>query len=198
VTGERVKSRPDKGRPLSPARFLPLLLAAADDTRIEPQAGVVDEDPTVDLSDVDLGDAAFDDVFRGAREIERDLEVFREVIERAERQHPEHLVALRHDRSDRTDAAVAAARDDDLALSEGGPPGEIDELLRVSRDADIRLRADGTKRLPDARGRFAIARAFGGEVENDRHGVRIARRESFSTRGARLRPVPLSGDTGHF
>ena len=100
---------PTRARPIAEA--VPLLppLALAHNRWVDAEAGVVDEDAAVDLGGVHARDAPGEQSARGLFEVEREAEVFGEVVERAEREHAERLVRVDEQGGDRADRAVAAA-----------------------------------------------------------------------------------------
>src|SRR5205085_12175103 len=87
--GER---RAEEGRPLAAAQTLAQLVSAAHDARVESEARIVDEDTAVDLAHVHRTDSPLADAARRLPDCERDAQVFREVVERAERQDAERLL----------------------------------------------------------------------------------------------------------
>jgi hypothetical protein len=72
-------NRTRKCPPFAPARLL-LLLALPNDARVDPQAGIVQENVPINLPYVYLFDMTVDDAFNRALEIHRDAQIFGEVI----------------------------------------------------------------------------------------------------------------------
>src|ERR671931_677162 len=156
--GER---RPEEGRPLAAPQALPQLLPAAYDARVEAEARIVDEDPAVHLAHVHRTDAPLADAARGLLDGERDAEVFREVVERAERQDAERLPRPREQRGHRAHRPVAAARDDGARAVRERATREAGDLLAPARQADAGLDAARAERAGDGPydlGRFVRAR----------------------------------------
>jgi hypothetical protein len=88
-----------------------LLFAVAHDVGIDAEAGVVQEDAAIDLAHIDLGRHALHRIGHGLVQIERNLQVLGEVVQRPQRQHAQpHRRAGQH-RGHRVDGAVAAAGD---------------------------------------------------------------------------------------
>jgi hypothetical protein len=93
---------------LAPERF-PFL----DDVGVDTNRGVVDEDAIVHRTDIDRPDLRGSYHADGLGQAERQAEIFREVIERAERENPERRGRIDDPRGNTADRPIAAAGDDD-------------------------------------------------------------------------------------
>jgi hypothetical protein len=111
-----------------------------DDRRIEPEDRIVDEDLAVDVADVERAHCPLRQELHRGRELDRDPEVAREVVEGAQGEHAEGDVAADQSGGDRTDRAVAAAGRNDLR---SGGDGFLSRLLRLlaGDETDVRLQA---------------------------------------------------------
>src|SRR5690606_16655331 len=107
---------------------------AVDDARIQPQAGIVDENPAVDLSDIDLRYPARDENLRGLFQIQGNAEILGEMIERAEREYAQPLSGLGEHGGDGIDRAVTAPRRYRIRIFAQGMPRQIGNLIAAVRD----------------------------------------------------------------
>ena len=105
-----------------------LLLPIAHDMRIEAEAGIVQENAPVDDADIDVDHVRRRDRAHGFGGVEGDTQVFREVIERAERQHAKRRVTPCEHRSDGVQRTVPAGCHHRRWFVSHGIPGELDEL----------------------------------------------------------------------
>ncbi len=96
----------------APAEALPLQVAVDDHQRIKADRAVVDEDPVVHLTDVDLLVRSARDQPRGFVEVGRNAKVAREMIERAEREDSEQRLGPDDSRGGGADRPVSATDDD--------------------------------------------------------------------------------------
>ena len=105
-SAERVHRRPRKGRPFS--EFEPHLLrdAAVHNVRINSKTGVVDEDAAIYFANINRRDMMLDNRAHSAREIEWNVQIFCEVIERAEWQHPKKFSLAAGQQTPRSRAQV--------------------------------------------------------------------------------------------
>src|SRR5256714_7869445 len=160
VAAQDRERRAEEGRPLAAPAPLAQLLAPVHDARVEAEARIVDEDLAVDLAHVDRDDAPLADAARGLTRVERDFQVLREVVERAEREHAERTVSASERRSDRADRAVASASDDRARAVRDRAPRELRQLRALARDRQACLdAARGEGFRYSARGSVLRARA---------------------------------------
>jgi hypothetical protein len=89
---ERLDGRPKKGGPLPARQAFLLSLAARNDLRVDAETRIVDEDPPVHFARVDGSRVPCFDRLHRSLEIERDAEVFGEMIQRANREDAQNLV----------------------------------------------------------------------------------------------------------
>ena len=115
-----------------------------DEIRIDADRGIVDEDLAVDVGEIDTARMALGDGRGGCLDLERDVKVLREMVERAERQHAEPHVRAGEGRRRRADGPVAAARDHRVDLpaprachGRGERRGETAPLDPLQRDMNI-------------------------------------------------------------
>ena len=106
--------------------------------RVEAEDRVVDEDLAVDLADVESAHAAAPQELHGRRQIDRDAEVAREMVESPEGQDAERHVPADQGRGDRPDRAVAAAGRDDLGAGGQSLVSRLHRLL-AGNEAHIGL-----------------------------------------------------------
>ena len=156
----------EKCRPLSMS-VGPQLLAALDDVRIDANGGVVDKDAVVHASHIDPPDASFRDAVYCLVQVHRDLQNFREVIQRAERQHAERRGPAGEYRRDRVHGAVASAGDDGIGA--GGKLAFDNAGKRVQRGEQMyaRVHAGRLKQLCDTRRRLWFAGDSARRIQND-------------------------------
>src|SRR6185437_14300459 len=115
---ERIAAqRREEGRrecqPLAATQAPLLALPITDHLGIEAQAGVVDADAAVHLADIDALYPSGGDATDCLLELEREPEVLREMIERAEGKNAECRLRVRQHGCDGADRPVTSSRDDD-------------------------------------------------------------------------------------
>ena len=128
--------------------FALLRFPFANNPGIDADTGVVQEDMPVNFAHVDVRDAPGHN--RGDRtfQLQRDLQVFCEMIERAERQYPQRSPGADQRASNRVHSAVAPGRDNrtapvlDSVAGQGGKfaavPGEQDAGFRPMPGKQLR------------------------------------------------------------
>ena len=111
------------------------------DGGIETQAGIVEEDMAVDLADIDPGEPAGEEIGDGRLELQRDLQILGEVVERAQGQDAQRVLAAHQRRGDRAQSAVAAAGHHRLAPLRHGLARQFGKLAAVAGKDDTGLAA---------------------------------------------------------
>lgn len=111
-----------------------MVLATVYDAGIQPQAGIVDENPAVDLSDIDPGGRAVDKNWRGLLQIQGNPEFLGEVVERAARQYAQRLAGFGEHRGNRIDGAVSAACRYQIGVLGQGSPREVRNFIAAVRN----------------------------------------------------------------
>ena len=124
--------------PLSVAEPLSLL-APPHDVRVKSQTGIVNKYLSVDLSNVNFGNVTGNNRARRFFEVERNVQVFGEMIERAERQYAENLFRADQFRRDCADCAVAAARDNRLNIALAARLPSQQSPLRYATRSTLRI-----------------------------------------------------------
>ena len=112
-TAHRLKSRPEKRRPLAARETVLLRFAAGNNLGINPEVGIVDENPAVHFTHVHGRDFSLCERSHRLLQIERDAQVLREMVQRADRQHSQNLVLPGQFCRDRANRSVATSRDND-------------------------------------------------------------------------------------
>ena len=139
--------------------------ALRDEAGVHTDARVVDEGSAIEVADIDGHRPAPGDRLRGLAKVERNANILREVIERAERQYAERRIGCRQDRCRSTDGSVSAGGDDDARAtlerigSRGSDSGTI-------KDTDISLTPGCVKHGCDALRRHGVL-AAGAPVQQD-------------------------------
>jgi len=175
------RGRHAKRRPL-PVTLPPKQLALDDDVRVDAEGDVVQEVPSVHVSDIHGLRPSFRDVSDGATEIHRDTRVLREMIERSPWQYAERRVCPNQRRRDGADSAVAAGGDHDLcAFLDGG----LGCGGRISRGQ--------TGHEPDRQPRMAeMLREDGFGIVTGAAGRRVDDDSDHGLSGAKAEPLPRS------
>ena len=159
-------------QPLRPAEPALLRLPVDHHPRVEPDGGIVDERPAVDLGDVDGALGAASDQRRGLLQAGRDAEVASEMVESSERQDGQAGAGAGELAGRGADASVAAADDQQriAALDRGarllGDRGSFDQL-------DVAGDARAGERRPNFGDRLVV-RGDGAAAPVDRTVARTA------------------------
>lgn len=115
VSAEDVQRCRSECRPLGVA--LPAkVFAPLNDARIHANRRVVDEHPIVDAPRIDACDTAARDRFDRLGQIDGNLKIFREMVQRPEWKHAERRWSASQRRRDGADRSVAAAGDDGFGV----------------------------------------------------------------------------------
>ena len=146
IIGQRRSARraaQGEGRPLAEAEPLLLMLAVAHQVDVQAEAGIVQEMAVADLADVDLDGMSGGDRLQRGRQFQRNAEVLREMVQRAERQHAEGHRLADQRRRHRVERAVAAAGHHRRAAVVERPAHRIADLVAVLHPADRAAGGDG-------------------------------------------------------
>ena len=184
---QRRQRGPRERQPLAAAEALLLAFAIANDVRVEAQARVVDEDPAVDLADVDPRRVPFGQERHRVVELERNAEVLGEVVERAERKDAEDDAAVDQRRRDGADRAVAAAGDDQPRLPRDGGVDRGGDGVAAFGELDLGLQAGGLEQAREPVDERPVVAVPGAGVDDDDH-VAVHGRPRTIMRARRLAP----------
>ena len=130
VGGEREVQQPGRLQKLPSGRHIGQQLTApeppiqpfalGEHRRVQPDAGVVQKQVSIDFADVYRRRIALRDQRQRRFEVERDAEVLREVVEGAERQHAERLAGVDKMPRHGCNRAVTPSGDDDIRVAGDG------------------------------------------------------------------------------
>src|ERR1700674_2345039 len=122
------------------AAFLFLLLfALAHDARIDAEAGIVEENATVDLTNIHGYGMAGDEIASRAFQILRNVQIFCEMIQGAERKNTQRYGCSHEFVCHGAYGAVAATGHDDLAIFFHGAASQPGDFSAAGRQEDARL-----------------------------------------------------------
>ena len=127
--------------------MLLLLLTLPDDARIKSQTRIVKKHSTVDFAHINLRLASFQTDSRRALKVERDVQIFGEVIECAEREYAERAVCVKQDGSDGVDRSIATSGNNRLAVLFNGALRQCDYFRAALGQRDARLDACGCEKV---------------------------------------------------
>jgi hypothetical protein len=166
-----------------------------DDVGVQAEARVVDEDPSVDLADVDRpGLSARQDRDR-VGELERDAEVLGEVVQRAERENSEDDAGVDQRCRDRAHRAVAAAGDDRARSPGDGAVDGRRDLVAAVRELYLGLQAGGLEVAGEPVDEGLVVAAARAGVDDDDDGV-AAHGDRRTTSGASSSRLGGRGENG--
>ena len=134
---------------------------------IKTQARIVEEDLSVDLPDIDLDRVVCDDRSRGSFQVERNLQILGEVVERAERQNSQRLVGVDQRRCDCVDRTVAAPGNNGRGVTVNRASREFNQALSVPGDRDARLDPVLLKELGEPLTPFFLAGRARAGIDDD-------------------------------
>ena len=115
--------------------------ASANNIGVETQTRIVDKNTAVDLADINIDGSSAEDHLDGCFEIVWYLQVFRKMIEGAERQHAKRFSAFRRGAGNDADRPVATAGDDDLTVTLSRLFGQREKFRAAMSLVNARARA---------------------------------------------------------
>jgi hypothetical protein len=150
-TAEGVHRRDEKRGPLASPDPLLLKNPARNDLRIDPKARIVDESSAVYFAHIDGLGAPVNYRPHGRCQLERDPQVFRKMIQGADRQNAECFLSAGQLAGDGADRSITAPGYDRLVAAACDLPGKRSELASTVRSDNPRRFAKRSEQLRDLR-----------------------------------------------
>ena len=158
---------PGKRGPFAPAEVSAQDFATLHEARVQAETGTIEEQPTVDPPDVHAHHAPAAHVRDSRLDLERNAEILREVIERAERKHAEWHARPQHRARDRIHGSVATAGDDGIGIRLHCTPRHVADIGAASCQMDARLHPMRREMVLEFLGRIRILYASGAGVDDN-------------------------------